>query len=89
MEDKWFVCSEGEVKEGEIVTVNFHRSWTGYKMTEIEIEVGKEGEGGRVSGLTYLKGSKNITEEQDLEGEKAGVRELCNWVLGVELGPDG
>jgi hypothetical protein len=87
MEDKWFVCSEGEVKEGETIVVNFHRSWTGYKISAVEVEVGKEGEGGRVKALVW-EGSEDVVKGPTFEGAKDGVREVCRWVLGVHLGAD-
>jgi hypothetical protein len=87
MEDKWFVCSEGKVEEGNTVTVNFYRSWTGFKISEIQIEVGKKGEGGRIKELVWEK-SENVVRGRDFEGAKQGVREVCRWVLGVELGVD-
>jgi hypothetical protein len=87
MEDKWFVCSEGEVKEGETVNLNFYRSWTGRKISTMEILVGKEGEGGRVSGLVW-EGNRDVVKEQDSGGAKDVVREVCRWVLGADLGAD-
>ena len=81
------MCSEGEVKEGETVNLNFYRSWTGRKISTMEILVGKEGEGGRVSSLLW-EGSKDVIKEQDSEGAKDVVREVCRWVLGAELGAD-
>lgn len=53
MGDKWLVCSEGDVKEEEVVTVNFFRSRTGHKYASMEVVVGKEGEGGKVKGLVW------------------------------------
>jgi hypothetical protein len=29
MDDKWVIFTDGEAVEGNILTVNFHRSWTG------------------------------------------------------------
>jgi hypothetical protein len=53
----------------------------------MEILVGKEGEGGRVSSLLW-EGSKGVVKEQDSEVAKDVVREVCRWVLGAELGAD-
>jgi hypothetical protein len=87
MEDKWFVCSEGKVEKGKIVLVHFYRSWTGHKISTVEMEVGKKGEGAKVKGLIWEK-SEDVVKGQDLEGAKEGVREVCRWVLGVQLGAD-
>jgi hypothetical protein len=86
MEDKWFICSQGEVKEGEVVTVEFYRSWTGSKIWALEIVVGKEGEGS-VKALTWEE-SEEAVREQGFEAAKEGVSEVCRWVLEVELGSD-
>jgi hypothetical protein len=86
MEDKWLICSQGEVKEGEVVTVEFYRSWTGRKIWALEIVVGKEGEGS-VKALTWEE-SEEAVREQDFEAAKEGVSEVCRWVLEVELGSD-
>lgn len=90
MEDKWFVYSDGEVKEGEVVVVNFHRSWTGHKISAVEVEVGKAsegGNGGRVKALVW-EGSEDVVGGPSFEAAKEGVREVCRWVLEVQLGPD-
>ena len=52
---------------------------------EVQVEAGEKG--GRVKGLVWEK-SENVVKGQDLEGAKDGVREVCRWVLGVELGAD-
>ncbi|KAE9370633.1 hypothetical protein N431DRAFT_379201 [Stipitochalara longipes BDJ] len=82
MEDKWFVCSEGEVSEGKIVNVGFYRSWTGRKIWMLEIVVGKEG--GRVRALVW-EGNEEVVGEQDFDSAKEGVREVGRWVLGMQL----
>jgi hypothetical protein len=86
MEDKWFVCSEGPSAKG-VLQVHFYRSWTGLRISTMEIQVETDGKGGRVEGLVW-ETSESVVKGQDLEGAKDGVREVCRWVLGIELGAD-
>jgi hypothetical protein len=86
MEDKWFVCSEGPSAEG-VLLVHFYRNWTGFKISTMEVQLEAEAKGGRVKGVVWEK-SESVVKGQDIEGVKEGVREVCRWVLGVELGAD-
>lgn len=87
MEDKWFICSEGVVEEGQVLLVSFYRSWTGHQIFTLEVEIGKKEEGGKARALVWEK-SEDMVGEQDFEGAKEGVREVCRWILGVDLGAD-
>jgi hypothetical protein len=89
MEDKWCVYAEGPDSEGRIL-VKFYRSWTGFEIAEIEVRVGKGGKGkskqddARVTGITWEE-TENIVRDQREADAKQTVREVCRWVLGVEL----
>ncbi|MCJ1251614.1 hypothetical protein MMC30_008849 [Trapelia coarctata] len=93
MEDKWIVYTDGPDAEGRAV-VHFHRSWTGYKFVELEIEVDREAgvSGGEVEGSARIV--KIVFEpHEDLDGRteeaKRTAREVCRWVLNVELPDEG
>ncbi|KAE8442094.1 hypothetical protein EG329_003852 [Mollisiaceae sp. DMI_Dod_QoI] len=90
MEDKWFVFADGP-DEGGGVRVNFFRSWTGNKIFEVRVELEglvvqgkKDGREGRIKELVY-ESNEEVVAEQDEEGAKEMVAELCKWVLGIEL----
>lgn len=84
MEDKWFVYSDGPDEEG-VVRVNFYRSWTSFKLAQMEIKLFSEGEGGGwVTGLIWESHPDKVNG-QDAAGAKEMVAGVCRWVLGVEL----
>lgn len=94
MEDKWFVYAEGldgyGVGNGNAV-VRFYRSWTGFLVAEVEVVVGrggreKKGEA-RVVGIKWEE-SENVVRGQRERDAKGTAREVCRWVLGVDLGTD-
>lgn len=87
MEDKWFVYSEG-ADDGRLV-VRFYRSWTGFEIAEMDVMVGN-GENGSAEGVARITGitweeSEDVMKEQREDDAKETVREVCRWVLGVEL----
>lgn len=103
MEEKWFIYSEGptaankETGEGGKLSVKMHRSWTGKLIYELLVELfeetGDENEsesekiGGRVTALVW-ESDEEVIRGQD-EGEaKKGAKEVCRWVLGIELDED-
>jgi len=86
MEDKWIIYTEGPDGEGRAV-MHFHRSWTGYKVAEVEIEIDGGGDGGGGEGVGRIV--RIVFEpHEDLEGRtKRTVREVCRWVSNVQI-PD-
>ncbi|KAG4437080.1 hypothetical protein IFR05_007455 [Cadophora sp. M221] len=85
-------------KESEMMRVFMVRSWTGNLIYEIQILVlrdvnskkGEEGEvevEGRIEGLVWESDEENI-RGQDEAFAKESVREVCRWILGVQLLPD-
>lgn len=86
MEDKWFVYTDGPDAEGHAV-MHFHRSWTGYKIAEVVIEVV---EGGVEETARIVRILFESHEELDgrTEEAKQTVREVCRWVLTVRLPDD-
>ncbi|KAL5331694.1 hypothetical protein ACEPPN_001230 [Leptodophora sp. 'Broadleaf-Isolate-01'] len=88
-----------DLKEHEMMRVFMVRSWTGKPIYEIRILVlrdqeGKkregEGEGevvGRIEGLVWESDGEVITG-QDEGVAKERAREVCRWILGVQLLPD-
>jgi len=93
MEDKWFVYADGPDDDG-LATMHFHRSWTGYKMTEISIQIGKSGakdkddEGSiQITSITWETGGEAQRHPSE-NGAKETVESICKWILGVELRGD-
>lgn len=84
MDDKWFVYSDGPDEEN-IVRVNFFRSWTGFKLAQMEIKLFSEGEGGgQVTTLIWESHSDKV-RGQDVKSAKEMIAGVCKWVLSVEL----
>ncbi|MCJ1382908.1 hypothetical protein MMC17_006021 [Xylographa soralifera] len=90
MEDKWFVYTDGPDPDGHII-VHFHRSWTGKKVAELAIETGGgSGEdvpdrSTQMTGITWESSKEKIQGGQDEQTAKRTVREVCRWVLDLEL----
>jgi hypothetical protein len=86
-EDKWFVYADGPDAEGHI-RLHMHRSWTGKKMIELIIEAGAISpthlpDGSAViTGIIWESDSGILKDEEDA---KATAREVCNWILEVQL----
>jgi hypothetical protein len=57
-----------------------------YKNLVLEVEVGKDGEG-KVKTLMWETDKKRYNVD-GLEEVKETIREVCRWILSVELGPD-
>ena len=89
MEDKWFIYADGPDDSGHAI-LHMHRSWTGRKVFEIAIEgAGNKGEEignaqARITGLKWEFDSGYLWNK-DAEKAKDDVREVCRWILGVEL----
>ena len=86
-EDKWFVYADGPDAEGHI-HLHMHRSWTGKKMIELIIEAGAitsahlpDGSA-VITGIVWESDSGTIKDKEDA---KATAREVCNWILDVQL----
>jgi hypothetical protein len=98
MEDMWFVYADGPDVGGRIrLYMHQHNDTaigptsTGYRLIELITEAGAA-----VPPDRYLRGSAAITgitweshprriKEQNEEKAKEMARELCNWILSVEL----
>jgi hypothetical protein len=92
MEDKWFVYADGPDAQGRAI-LHMFRSWTGYKVVQIAIEVPVE-DGGviaggrpRITGITW-ESSEDVVAGNDEQTAKEYALGVCNWVLGVKL-PSG
>ncbi|PVH97621.1 hypothetical protein DM02DRAFT_616412 [Periconia macrospinosa] len=89
MEDKWFVYADGPDNCGNAV-VHMHRSWTGYKMVEAKLIIGSDGAEGalekdtRFTEITWESDPKRYNGQTE-EKAKEMAKEVCRWVLGVEL----
>jgi hypothetical protein len=92
MEDKWFVYSDGPDANGK-VAMYMYRSWTGYKLFEVEmqIEMNEEFE----PADKDAKFTKIVYETDETKFRNAGagsakdmVNKVCNWCLGVQW-PEG
>lgn len=96
MEDKWFVYADGPDEQRGDVVVHMHRSWTGYKMVELRLEVEKELDGGveekegegeaeaeEGCGITEItwEAANGVTEEEAREIAKG----VCVWCLGARI----
>ena len=104
MEHKWFVYAEdldgyvvGKNRGGNgngKTAVRFYRSWTGFLVAEVEVVVGKGGDNrverkgeARVVSIQWEE-SESVVRGQRERDAKETVREVCRWVLGVDLGTD-
>ena len=71
-----------------------YRSWTGFLVAEVEVVVGKGGDNrverkgeARVVSIQWEE-SESVVRGQRERDAKETVREVCRWVLGVDLGTD-
>jgi hypothetical protein len=92
LEDKWFIYSEGPDHAQE-VRLHMHRSWTGKKMIELRIDSGfdghgSDGKGARITSITWETDPQTTWRGARAETAKEVAREVCSWVLDVELGPE-
>lgn len=82
----------------EILRLFMVRSWTGNLVYIVRILVqreesrsgGKKGEGemeGRILGIVW-EGDEKLVRGQDESVAKETAREVCRWILGVQLLPD-
>jgi hypothetical protein len=88
-EDKWFIYADGPGHGGE-VRLHMHRSWTGNKQVEFVIDAGhdgygKEGEGASVTAIIWESDPELAWKDGDEEKYKEVAREVCYWVLSVQL----
>jgi len=78
MEDKWFIYADGPDVSGS-ATINFHRSWTGLKVAEVDIQIkcGKDdNEGlwtGQIVALTIEKDSTPNYEDGNDDDEPKNI----------------
>ncbi len=88
-EDKWFIYADGPDVDGHAM-LHFHRSWTGYKNTEIEIKTTGDDEdetkawNAEITAITWETDEERVRNANE-EMAKYEVLEACNWVLGVKL----
>jgi hypothetical protein len=92
MEDRWLLFGEGPDARG-IMRVHFLRSWNRCRIAEMRIKVDSvEGDGqsesvGRVLELVWESDERRVRKQTEFEAKKL-VREVCEKVLGVELGEE-
>ena len=92
MEDKWFIYADEPDSSGQ-ARLHFFRSWTGMKMAEVILQTrevdrdGTKGESAQITGIVW-KSSDEGTRLETEAGVKEMVREVCRWVLNVELPED-
>ena len=81
MEDKWIVYADGPDEQGQ-ATVHMLRSWTGFKMMELKLQV-PEDEGDAHIVEIIWESSQERYRDQNEEGAKAVAMEVCRWCLNV------
>ena len=89
MEDKWFVYADGPDAEGH-AALHMYRSWTGYEMIKLDIEVADEEKKGAGAGKTQITAITWESDEEKIKNPseklaKEMALEVCNWVLGVKF----
>lgn len=90
MDNKWFVYADGPDARGNAV-VYLVRSWTAYKLVELKVKVpvGEDGklveEDSKITEITW-ESSQERYKGRTEEAAKKMAREVCNWVLEVNLG---
>lgn len=85
MDDRWFIFSEENGADAKL-SVNFFRSWTGYKSFEVVIKRDVDGGGGRVTELIFETCGQVVAEGITEEDATRMVTGLCGGVLKVNLG---
>jgi hypothetical protein len=74
------------------VVVNLHRSWTGKKIAEAGIQIERGGTGREKGGWwvrsVVWKSDEGVIRGMSEEVAKERCREVCRWVMGVELGEE-
>ena len=92
MEDKWFIYADEPDSSGH-AHLHFFRSWTGIKIAEIVLQTRKvdgkttDGESAQITDILWELDEENVMV-QDEQDVKRMVREVCRWVLNVELPAD-
>ncbi|KAI9866166.1 MAG: hypothetical protein M1813_001727 [Trichoglossum hirsutum] len=89
MEDKWYIYADGPDSSGRAM-LHMHRSWTGQKNIELEIQTtGDEEEEAEAWSAKIVAVSWETDEElvkcPSEEMAKYEALEACNWCLGVKL----
>jgi hypothetical protein len=89
MEDKWFVYADGLDAVGH-VKLHMHRSWTGFKVTELDIRIvsnmndkTQDWKAG-ITAITFETDGDRIRDQSE-ESAKDQALKVCEWVLGIEL----
>ncbi|KAB5578576.1 hypothetical protein GE09DRAFT_1090271 [Coniochaeta sp. 2T2.1] len=90
-EDKWFVYADGPDEKGQ-VRLHAHRSWSGIKMMELRIDAGfdgygRDGAGASITAITWESDPEKAWKDGDAKTYIEAAREVCSWVLNVQLGP--
>jgi hypothetical protein len=86
MEEKWFIYSEGPDAHGKMV-VNMHRSWTGFQIIQLEVEVGEQSRIVRIRWESSVSrwGVNNPAPVNDAAFPKDVAIELCRWLLKATI----
>lgn len=89
-EDKWFIYATGPDPKGEIC-LNMYRSWTGTKLFELKISAGVVQDDGvldekaRISQIIWESDPAQWRNPVDEQKAKEMAREICRWVMNVDL----
>lgn len=96
LHDSWFIIHQRPLnwsrdwnrdEEGKI-SVNFFRSWTGFRFAEMKIQVAKDkgdgSDGGEVTGLVWENSPERI-KKQDEQEAKQTIIDLCKFLLKANL----
>ena len=89
MEDRWFLYAEGPDPQGN-AALHMFRSWTGFPMAKLHINVPMGKDGGMVEAdavITKLtwESSDDRYKSQSEEGAKSMARGICSFILDVEI----
>ena len=90
-EDKWFIYADGP-DHAQQARIHMCRSWTGFEMMELLVDAGydgygSDGGGARIVSISWENDEGRRMRDQNAAFSKEVAREVCDWVLGVKLGP--
>ncbi|KAK4179160.1 hypothetical protein QBC36DRAFT_323290 [Triangularia setosa] len=90
-EDKWFIYSDGPDPMTGHVRLHMHRSWSGNKQVELLMDTGlggygKDGKGASIEAITWEADEEKMWKDASAETYMEVAREVCSWVLNVQLG---
>jgi hypothetical protein len=91
MDDKWFIYADEPDAEGH-AALHMYRSFTGYKVIELAIEIAGKGEDdemvvgkAHITAITWETDEKTVGDDPSENMAKYMALAVCNNVLGVKL----